>query len=106
MIDLSIIFIFNKLYIVFCSVLEKKGYTPDFALALAHKRSAKNKNRASPPPSPKKAGTLEQWLKTRMNPHFFCSGGVSRIRTPEQKSGTNGASFKQTVNDGDFNTDH
>jgi hypothetical protein len=45
-IDLSIIFIFNKLYIVVCSVLVKKGYTPDFALALAHERSAKIKNRA------------------------------------------------------------
>jgi hypothetical protein len=90
-IDLSIIFIFNKLYIVFCSVLKKKGYTEDCALAHADERSAKIKNRAYPPPSPKKAGTLEQWLKTRMNPHFFCSGRVCRIRTPEQKSGTNGS---------------
>jgi hypothetical protein len=57
-IDLSIIFIFNKLYIVFCSVLKKKGDTGDCALAHADERSAKIKIVLTPLPPLKKP---EHW---------------------------------------------
>lgn len=58
-----------------------------------------------PPPPSKNAGTLEQTLKTRMNPSFSCSASphLFRLFWNRLSEQGNSASFKQTVDDATHN---